>query len=124
MIDGIIRATISMKKLGSKKASRPIEQIHGARNCGTCAEGNEVKTKSNRSLEKRRTKQEISLELCEQIQSRVNESLDNAVENGYEIDKNDVVSVVNDLIEFDADLEDKNPDELIPYVQRWLKLNS
>jgi len=52
-----------MRPYGSKKASRPYEQIH--KNCAQCKDYNEVKTKSRRSKEKQDAMKEIKDSLVE-----------------------------------------------------------
>ena len=47
-------------------------------------------------------------------------ALDNAFNNGYTFVLNsNPVDIAYDLIAYDADLEDSNPEELAPYIRQW-----
>jgi len=49
-----------MRAYGSKRASRPFEQIHNPHRCRQCAEHNRVPTKARRSVEKRAAQKDIA----------------------------------------------------------------
>lgn len=57
------------------------------------------------------------------IKKLVFEALNNAKENGYEPEKESVEYWANDLIDYDADLENCEPEELTPYIEEWRKFN-
>ena len=54
-----------MRRYGSKKASRPYEQIH--KNCRQCQDYAATDQKSGRALEKRKARREIVVELTTEL---------------------------------------------------------
>lgn len=46
-------------------------------------------------------------------------ALDRAKENGYEF--TDYKMAAEDLVDYDADLENYHPDELMPHVEAWFQ---
>jgi len=55
----------------------------------------------------------------ENLQLAVREALDNAIDNGYDLASMTTEEIAEDLIRYDAALEDKTPEELIPHIQSW-----
>jgi 2'-5' RNA ligase len=55
-----------------------------------------------------------------ELQSKVDNALDNAVANDYKMEGYKHDAIARDLIEFDSDLEDEDEEGLIPYVKSWL----
>ena len=53
------------------------------------------------------------------LQERVSESLDNAVENGYQMQKWCVEDIAIDMTQFDSFFENHDPKQLIPFIQDW-----
>lgn len=53
------------------------------------------------------------------IEKRVHESLDNAIENGVEILRWSDSIVAHDLLKHDADLEDLTKEQLLPHIASW-----
>lgn len=55
------------------------------------------------------------------LKQLVFESLSNAaLENDYQwVLTEDPMLVAMDLIAYDADLEDREPEELVPYIEEW-----
>lgn len=53
-------------------------------------------------------------------QDQVNENLDNAVANGFEMREWSAADIADDLIRNCADFENWEPSELIPLVEVWL----
>lgn len=50
-------------------------------------------------------------------------ALDNAVKNGYKdsLFQQPIATIVDDLTEFDSDLESKNESEIASYVVEWFQ---
>ena len=46
-------------------------------------------------------------------------ALDNATANGFMISRYDDEWIAEDLTTYDADLEDCEPEELIPFIKEW-----
>ena len=57
--------------------------------------------------------------IIDRLKESVFGSLNNAKENGYDFSREDSKKVIADLTMYDADLEDKSPDDILPLVQRW-----
>jgi hypothetical protein len=56
----------------------------------------------------------------ENVRTRVFRALGFALDNGYEdFLRLPAVEVANDLLDFDADLESEDADELVPLVSEW-----
>lgn len=54
-----------------------------------------------------------------EVQRNVNESLDNAVTNGYHMLTEKDINIAVDMCDYDATFGEFNPNELIPYIQAW-----
>lgn len=63
---------------------------------------------------------EILTELRDPVnQERINESLDNAVNNDYDIWNDSADVLACDLVNYDVDFEDADLEVLVPFVQVW-----
>ncbi len=54
------------------------------------------------------------------MQANLNLSLNNAIENGYELDEWDAEEISSDLSCYDEDFECEDPQLLVPFIQEWL----
>ena len=54
------------------------------------------------------------------MQASLNLSLNNAMENGYELDLWSAEAISRDLSCYDEDFECEDPSTLIPFIQEWL----
>ncbi len=54
-----------------------------------------------------------------EMRRRVAKSLDNAIENGYELDEWSAREIAEDVHEYDSQFEDVEPIELVPHVEAW-----
>lgn len=52
-------------------------------------------------------------------QVAVSEALENALAEGYALDKWTDFAIAYDLVSYNSDYEDVNPDQLIPFIQEW-----
>jgi hypothetical protein len=53
------------------------------------------------------------------LKKMVHEALDNAFDNGHDFRSADPEAVAADVCSFDADLESKEPAELLPHIRTW-----
>lgn len=53
------------------------------------------------------------------MKKQVFESLDNAVENGYDLKDWSAQDLAEDLSDYDSYFNDKNVDEIKTYVKQW-----
>lgn len=53
------------------------------------------------------------------LQAKVNEALDNAVDNGYTVWLWPAAQIAKDMTRHDAALEKEDVWELVPYIQAW-----
>ena len=59
----------------------------------------------------------------EKLMEKVYQALDHAVENGYDMSLTswkDSMAIAEDLVEFDAELEEYDPEQLLPHVEHWM----
>ena len=54
------------------------------------------------------------------LQAEIDLSLNNAVENGYELDEWDAKDISDDLSCYDKSFECEDPSSLVPFIQEWL----
>lgn len=54
-----------------------------------------------------------------EIRELVFQAMDNACDNGYDEAQDDPLAVAIDICDCDADLENEEPETLVPYVQEW-----
>jgi hypothetical protein len=52
-------------------------------------------------------------------QAQVNESLNHAIENGYELDDWSAEEIASDLSQYDCQFEDCDVELLIPFIENW-----
>lgn len=55
----------------------------------------------------------------EEFQKRINESLDSAIENGYELDEWSAEDIAADLNQYDSNFESFESKDLVPFIQTW-----
>ena len=55
-------------------------------------------------------------------EKQVFESLNNAVDNGYNIHEWDTDAIVEDLCSYDAQYENVSQSDLKPFIEKWLKV--
>jgi hypothetical protein len=51
----------------------------------------------------------------------VRESLDSAIDNGYELDEWEASDIADDMHKYDATFEDVDSELLKPHIERWLE---
>lgn len=55
----------------------------------------------------------------EEFQKRINESLDSAIESGYELDEWSAEDIAADLNQYDSNFESFESKDLVPFIQTW-----
>ncbi len=54
-----------------------------------------------------------------EFEQKVFDSLDNAVNNGYDLSTFSIEEIANDLKEYDSDMAKIKPEKLIPIIRKW-----
>jgi hypothetical protein len=54
-------------------------------------------------------------------EAAVHESLDTAIDNGYELDEWPAWNIADDLKDYDATFEEADPKDLLPHIKTWLE---
>lgn len=52
-------------------------------------------------------------------QQQVNQTLNNALENGYPIDQWPIQFLIEDIILYDKQFENVKASDIIPFIKRW-----
>lgn len=55
------------------------------------------------------------------LRDRIFESLNSAIENGYELREWTAEDIAKDLAEYDSYFESTPVEDLVPFIQEWLK---
>lgn len=56
------------------------------------------------------------------LEKQVHASLDNAVENGYDMRHGwTPEQIAEDIGDYDSDLQGRQPEELVPHIRSWLE---
>ena len=62
----------------------------------------------------------LDLTTSEALRARIFESLDQAIKNDYDFEDDPPEEIADDLVNCDAELENQEPQNLLPHVEAWL----